>query len=377
MRVGVVTGEVAVTVGATAEGMVAGDAVNTAARVQSAAEPGQVWVDDDDPRSSAAAAITFDDTGEHALKGKAEPVRLWAARAVVAAVGGAQRVDGLEAPLTGRDAELRLVKELFHAHRGVAPPDGWSSSTARPGSASRGWPGSSRSTSTGWPATVRWHRGRCLSYGEGVAFWALAEAVRARLGLVEADTGAVVADAARRRPAASASPTRPSGSGCARGWPSLLGAETRGRSPARTCSRRGRPSWSGSAATTRWCWWSTTPSTPTTGCWTSSTTCSATARAPIFVLASPAPSLAGAPARPRRAGAPPSLHLEPLADDDMASLVDGLVGGLPAATCVASWWSAPRASRCSPSRPCARSSTATWSSRGGPVRPGGRRRGWT
>ncbi len=39
MRVGVVTGEVAVTVGATAEGMVAGDAVNTASRVQSVAEP--------------------------------------------------------------------------------------------------------------------------------------------------------------------------------------------------------------------------------------------------------------------------------------------------------------------------------------------------
>ena len=49
------------------------------------------------------------------LKGKAEPQRLWRATRVLAAVGGVQRVDGLEAPLTGRDAELRTVKELFHA----------------------------------------------------------------------------------------------------------------------------------------------------------------------------------------------------------------------------------------------------------------------
>ena len=42
-RVGVVTGEVSVNVGAQQQGMVAGDAVNTASRVQSVAEPGQVW----------------------------------------------------------------------------------------------------------------------------------------------------------------------------------------------------------------------------------------------------------------------------------------------------------------------------------------------
>src|SRR6185436_8736356 len=76
MRVGVVTGEVAVTVGATAEGMVAGDAVNTASRVQSVADPGRVWVDEA-TRSLASAAITFTDTGEHSVKGKAEPIRLW------------------------------------------------------------------------------------------------------------------------------------------------------------------------------------------------------------------------------------------------------------------------------------------------------------
>ena len=44
-RAGVVTGEVAVTLGAVGEGMVAGDAVNTAARVQATAESGQVLVD--------------------------------------------------------------------------------------------------------------------------------------------------------------------------------------------------------------------------------------------------------------------------------------------------------------------------------------------
>ena len=78
LRVGVVTGEVAVTVGATGEGMVAGDAVNTAARVQSVAAPGRVCVDEV-TRGLTAAAIAFDDAGEHELKGKAEPMRLFAA----------------------------------------------------------------------------------------------------------------------------------------------------------------------------------------------------------------------------------------------------------------------------------------------------------
>jgi class 3 adenylate cyclase len=113
-RVGVVTGEVAVTLGATNEGMVAGDAVNTAARVQAAADPGSVLVDGPTQRL-AAGGVGFTDAGEHALKGKAEPQHLWRATWVLAGVGGSQRVDGLEAPLIGRDAELRTIKELFHA----------------------------------------------------------------------------------------------------------------------------------------------------------------------------------------------------------------------------------------------------------------------
>src|ERR1700677_2362825 len=113
-RAGVVTGEVAVNLGAAGEGMVAGDAVNTAARVQAAARPGQVLADAATERL-AGDGIGFADAGEHQLKGKAEPQRLWRATRVLSAVGGIQRVDGLEAPLTGRDAELRTVRELFHA----------------------------------------------------------------------------------------------------------------------------------------------------------------------------------------------------------------------------------------------------------------------
>jgi class 3 adenylate cyclase len=190
-RAGVVTGEVAVTLGATGEGMVAGDAVNTAARVQAAAEPGQVLVDGATYRL-AGSAVGFADTGEHQLKGKADPVRLLRATRVLAGAGGSQRVDGLEAPLTGRDAELRTVRELFHAaaERQV-PRLVLVSGPAGTGKSRLGW--EFRKYIEGLAAEVWWHRGRCLSYGEGVAFWALAEMVRQRLGIAEEDSADVAA----------------------------------------------------------------------------------------------------------------------------------------------------------------------------------------
>src|SRR5215831_7075476 len=190
-RCGVVTGEVAVTLGATGEGMVAGDAVNTAARVQTAADPGCVLVDATTQRL-AESAIGFADGGERTLKGKAEPQHLWRATRVLAGVGGSQRVDGLEAPLTGRDAELRTVKELFHASADrrlprlvlVAGPAGV-------GKSRLAW--EFEKYVDGLKARVWWHRGRCLSYGDGVAFWALAEMVRQRLGIAEEDPGDIAA----------------------------------------------------------------------------------------------------------------------------------------------------------------------------------------
>jgi class 3 adenylate cyclase/tetratricopeptide (TPR) repeat protein len=195
MRVGVVTGEVAVTIGAVGEGMVAGDAVNTAARVQTAAAPGRVWVDEQ-TKNLTAAAIAYDDEGTHELKGKVEPLHLFSARQVIAAVGGARRVDGLEAPFVGRDRELRLVKELFHA----------TLEEGRPRLVAVFGPAGIGKSRLGWEFdkyydgindTVMGHRGRCLSYGEGVAFWALAEMVRGRLGIIEGDANETVVERLR------------------------------------------------------------------------------------------------------------------------------------------------------------------------------------
>jgi class 3 adenylate cyclase/tetratricopeptide (TPR) repeat protein len=184
-RAGVVTGEVAVNLRAVGEGMVAGDAVNTASRVQATAEPGSVLVDVPTQRLTGSA-IAFADGGEHTLKGKAEPQRLWRAVRVLSAVGGSQRVDGLEAPLTGRDAELRTIKDLFHAaaERRV-PRLVLISGPSGVGKSRLGW--EFEKYADGLAVDVWWHRGRCLSYGEGVAFWALAQIVRQRLGIAEED----------------------------------------------------------------------------------------------------------------------------------------------------------------------------------------------
>jgi class 3 adenylate cyclase/tetratricopeptide (TPR) repeat protein len=184
-RAGVVTGEVAVNLGAVGEGMVAGDAVNTASRVQAAAGPGSVLVDVPTQRLTGSA-IAFADAGEHTLKGKAEPQRLWRATRVLSAVGGSQRVDGLEAPLTGRDAELRTIKDLFHATADRRVPRlVLVSGPAGVGKSRLGW--EFEKYADGLAAAMWWHRGRCLSYGEGVAFWALAQIVRQRLGIAEED----------------------------------------------------------------------------------------------------------------------------------------------------------------------------------------------
>lgn len=184
-RAGVVTGEVAVTIGARGEGMVAGDAVNTASRVQGVARSGSVLVDDATKKLSQKAVL-FEDAGTHELKGKEHAEHLFCAVRVLSGMGGKSRADGLEAPFTGRDAELRALKDLFHTSAERSTPRlVVVSGPAGVGKSRLGW--EFDKYIDGIADTVLWHRGRCLSYGEAVAFWALAEIVRQRFGIAEED----------------------------------------------------------------------------------------------------------------------------------------------------------------------------------------------
>ena len=183
-RAGVATGSVA-TAERPGEGLVTGDRVNTAARIQATALPGCCYVDAATRRLSASA-IAFDDAGSHALKGKSAAEQLFRAVRVISGVGGHQRPEGPEAPLIGRDVELHALKELFHVTvERRSPRLVVICGPAGVGKSRLGW--EFEKYVDGVAETVLWHRGRCLSYGEGVAFWPLAEIVRQRLGIAEDD----------------------------------------------------------------------------------------------------------------------------------------------------------------------------------------------
>ena len=189
LRAGVLTGEAAVTVGARGEGMVAGDLVNAAARTQSLAPPGTVLVGEA-TRRATEAAIAYEDEGFQRLKGKVEPVHLYRALRVIAARRGEGRAVGLEAPLVGREATFGLVKDLFHA----CTDQGRSRLVSIGGSAGIGksrlaW--EFEKYVDGLAEDVLWHRGRCLAYGDGVAYWALAEMVRMRARISDEDNAQV------------------------------------------------------------------------------------------------------------------------------------------------------------------------------------------
>jgi hypothetical protein len=168
---------------------VAGDAVNTAARLQTAAAAGSVVV------GAGTYALTHDvvdyeELGPSALKGKADLVLAWRALTVKARRGGLKSPLGIEAPLIGREDELARLKETVR--RAV--------STGRPqlvtviGAAGVGksrllW--ELEKYLDGLPEAFHWRKGRCLSYAQA-SYSALADAIKADIGAADDDTPASV-----------------------------------------------------------------------------------------------------------------------------------------------------------------------------------------
>ena len=187
-RAGVLTGEAAVTLAATDQGMLAGDLVNTAARLQSVAPAASVLVGESTMRA-ASAALAFEPAGEQVLKGKAAPVPAWRALRVVAQRRGAGRAEALETPFVGRQEEVRLLRELLHV--GSRDPRARLVSITGPagiGKSRLAW--ELEKYIDGVVEPIYWHRGRCPAYGDGITFWALGEMVRGRARLAESDDDA-------------------------------------------------------------------------------------------------------------------------------------------------------------------------------------------
>ena len=313
-RAGVLTGEAAVTLGAEGQGMVAGDLVNTASRIQSAAEPGTVLVGEA-TRRATEAAIAYEDAGDARAQGQGGAASRSGARS---ASWPARRrrsgAAGLEPPFVGRDRELRLVKELFHATAEERQRPARVGRRRRRHRQVAARAGSSRSTSTASSSDVCWHRGPLPLVRRG----------RRVLGAGRdgADARRIVEDERATRRCAKLRPTleehvpdaeeRGSSS---RGWRTCSGSRNGGAATARTSSRPGGSSSSG--------WPSRGPSCSSSRTSSGPTRRSRLHRVPARVVASPPDLRAHAGAsRARRAPARwgagrrsfTSLFLEPLAD---------------------------------------------------------------
>jgi class 3 adenylate cyclase/tetratricopeptide (TPR) repeat protein len=188
VRGAVNTGEAMVMLGARpaqGEGIVAGDVVNTAARLQSAAPVGAIVVGEATFRSTRDL-FEYEELEAVTVKGKTEPLPIWHATA-------ARRRFGVDVepivrtPLIGRDDDLALLRTTY-------------ARTMRESSTQLvtiiGEPGVGKTRLTsefrGWvddqPELVFWRQGRSLPYGEGITYWALGEMIKAQAGVLESDS---------------------------------------------------------------------------------------------------------------------------------------------------------------------------------------------
>jgi class 3 adenylate cyclase/tetratricopeptide (TPR) repeat protein len=187
VRIGLTTGEALIALGARpaeGEGMVSGDVVNTAARLQSAAPVNGILVDETTHRATERV-IAYREAAAVEAKGKAERVHVWEALEAKARFGVDVRQLGGTA-LVGREDDLAALVAAFNRARREREPQLVTLV---------GVPGIGKSRLV-WelfqrvdaePELISWRQGRSVPYGEGVSFWALAEIVKAQAGILETD----------------------------------------------------------------------------------------------------------------------------------------------------------------------------------------------
>ncbi|CAN5579866.1 hypothetical protein BH23CHL7_BH23CHL7_23050 [soil metagenome] len=171
-----------------------GDAMNVAARMQAAAEPGTVMITDA-TRRLIGDAFDLADLGGITVKGKAEPVHAYRVDGRRAAPGrrrGLQRI-GLESPMVGRDAQLAQLRTLWVTAR--AGRGRICFVLGEPGIGKSRLLGELRATladealaaDAGRP--LRWIEGRCVSYGQNLPYHLLLDLVRNLLELPWSESG--------------------------------------------------------------------------------------------------------------------------------------------------------------------------------------------
>jgi class 3 adenylate cyclase len=183
VRVGITTGEAMVTLPADGHPDAIGDVINTAARLEAAAPTDGVLVDAWTYRATRRA-IEYQEHEPIAAKGKSEPVEVWVAAAPRSIVPEQQR-DRL--PIVGREAETDTLRSAFERTR-REPSTQLVSIIGEPGIGKTRLVEELHAYVDGLAELITWRRGRSLAYGEGIAFWALGEMVKAQAGILESDS---------------------------------------------------------------------------------------------------------------------------------------------------------------------------------------------
>src|SRR5690348_2728147 len=187
IRTAVNTGEALVALGARAvegEGMVSGDVVNTAARLQSAAPVNGILVGEATYRATRHA-IEYREAPPVEAKGKSRPVPVWEAVAVRSRFGSDVE-QKLRTPLVGREYERKLIADALERARTEQSAQ-LVTLVGVPGIGKSRLVAELFQITEADPDLINWRQGRSLPYGERVSFWALGEIVKAHAGILESD----------------------------------------------------------------------------------------------------------------------------------------------------------------------------------------------